>query len=75
MQYERAAIRSFRAAESSVRDLISTLWSVVDARMESAASIVNAFVDLLEEGEQREVVLAAWPRPGPRMGRARRLRR
>ncbi|KAJ7758841.1 hypothetical protein DFH07DRAFT_772418 [Mycena maculata] len=52
----------------SARDLISTLWSVVDARMESAASIVNAFVDLLEEGEQREVVLAAWPRPGPRMG-------
>ncbi|KAJ7756065.1 hypothetical protein DFH07DRAFT_1027745 [Mycena maculata] len=56
----RAAIRSFRAAESPARDLISTLWSVVDARMEPAASIVNAFVDLLEEGEQREAVLAAW---------------
>ncbi|KAJ7760130.1 hypothetical protein DFH07DRAFT_740870 [Mycena maculata] len=60
MQYERAAIRSFLAAKSSARDLISMLWSVVDARMESAASIINAFVDLLEEGEQREAVLAAW---------------
>ncbi|KAJ6537666.1 hypothetical protein B0H19DRAFT_962279 [Mycena capillaripes] len=56
----RAAIRSFRAAESSARDLISTLWSVVDARMEAAASIVNSLVDLLDEGEQRETVLAAW---------------
>ncbi|KAJ6563571.1 hypothetical protein DFH09DRAFT_1476168 [Mycena vulgaris] len=56
----RAAIRSFRAAESSARDLISTLWSVVDSRMEAAASIVNALVDLLDEGEQREEVLAAW---------------
>ncbi|KAF7341130.1 E3 ubiquitin-protein ligase hel2 [Mycena venus] len=56
----RAAIRSFRASESSARDLISTLWSVVDQRMESAASIVNALVDLLDEGEQREAVLSAW---------------
>ncbi|KAJ6579388.1 hypothetical protein B0H10DRAFT_2235777 [Mycena sp. CBHHK59/15] len=56
----RAAIRSFRASESSARDLISTLWSVVDARMEAAASIVNALVDLLDEGEQREAVLSAW---------------
>jgi hypothetical protein len=61
----RAAIRSFRAAESSARDLISTLWSVLgagtDARhMEAAASIVNALVDLLDEGEQREAVLTAW---------------
>ncbi|KAJ7268157.1 hypothetical protein B0H12DRAFT_1097299 [Mycena haematopus] len=56
----RAAIRSFRASESSARDLISTLWSVVDARMEAAASIVNALVDILDEGEQREAVLTAW---------------
>ncbi|KAJ7138148.1 hypothetical protein C8R44DRAFT_975995 [Mycena epipterygia] len=56
----RAAIRSFRAAESSARDLISTLWSVVDARSEAAASIVNALVDLLDEGTQREDILAAW---------------
>ncbi|KAJ7438228.1 hypothetical protein B0H11DRAFT_2358944 [Mycena galericulata] len=64
----RAAIRSFRAAESSARDLISTLWSVVGgggsvgvgAVVDAAASIVNALVDLLDEGEQREAVLAAW---------------
>ncbi|KAJ7187604.1 hypothetical protein GGX14DRAFT_611193 [Mycena pura] len=56
----RAAIRSFRASESSARDLISTLWSVVDARMEAASSIVNSLVDLLEEHDQREAILAAW---------------
>jgi hypothetical protein len=28
--------------------------------MEAAGSIVNSFVDLLDEGEQREAVLAAW---------------
>jgi hypothetical protein len=28
--------------------------------MESAASIVNSLVDLLDEGEQREAVLSAW---------------
>ncbi|KAJ7706693.1 hypothetical protein B0H17DRAFT_972658 [Mycena rosella] len=56
----RAAIRSFRAAESSARDLISTLWSVLDARMEPAASIVNALVDILDEPPQRADVLAAW---------------
>ncbi|KAJ6462496.1 hypothetical protein C8R45DRAFT_911970 [Mycena sanguinolenta] len=56
----RAAIRSFRASESSARDLISTLWSVVDARMEAAASIVNALVDILDDDEQRESVLTAW---------------
>ncbi|KAK7038178.1 hypothetical protein R3P38DRAFT_2904840 [Favolaschia claudopus] len=56
----RAAIRSFRASESSARDLISTLWSVVDSRMEAAASIVNSLVDILDESEQRDAVLAAW---------------
>ncbi|KAJ7453217.1 hypothetical protein FB451DRAFT_1145061 [Mycena latifolia] len=63
----RAAIRAFRAGESAARALISTLWSVLtrsevaDARtMEAAASIVNALVDLLDEGDQREEVLGAW---------------
>ncbi|KAJ7491451.1 hypothetical protein B0H11DRAFT_2277920 [Mycena galericulata] len=49
-----------RAAESSARDLISTLWSVVEGGGGVvAASNVNALVDLLDEREQREA-LAAW---------------
>ncbi|KAF7326025.1 RING-type domain-containing protein [Mycena kentingensis (nom. inval.)] len=59
----RAAIRAFRASESSAQALISTLYSVVDERMEAASSIVNALVDLFDnsaDAEQREAVLAAW---------------
>ncbi|KAJ7049399.1 hypothetical protein C8F01DRAFT_1378644 [Mycena amicta] len=59
-----AAIRSFRGSESSARDLISTLYTIVDSRMDAAASVVNALVDLFDdaegEGEQREAVLDAW---------------
>ncbi|KAJ7087663.1 hypothetical protein B0H15DRAFT_1022723 [Mycena belliarum] len=56
----RAAIRSFRAGEAPARDLVSTVFSILDRRMEAAASIVNALVDLLEEGEQRTELLGAW---------------
>ncbi|KAF7292712.1 RING-type domain-containing protein [Mycena indigotica] len=59
----RAAIRSFRASESSARDLISTLYSIVDSRMEAASSVVNALVDLFDnsaDAEQREAILSAW---------------
>ncbi|KAJ7043030.1 hypothetical protein C8F04DRAFT_1218783 [Mycena alexandri] len=64
----RAAIRSFRTNESPARDLVSTLYSIVsggaqggqERHMESAASVVNGLVDLLDEGDQREALLAAW---------------
>ncbi|CAK5276974.1 unnamed protein product [Mycena citricolor] len=56
----RAAIRSFRANESSARDLISTFWSILDAKREATTSVVNGLVDLLDDDEQREAVLAAW---------------
>ncbi|KAJ7067617.1 hypothetical protein C8F01DRAFT_1019287 [Mycena amicta] len=58
----KAAIRSFRGSESSARDLISTLYTIVDSRMDAAASVVNALVDLFDdaEAEQREAVLGAW---------------
>ncbi|KAF8625744.1 hypothetical protein AX17_006771 [Amanita inopinata Kibby_2008] len=56
----KAAIRGYRASESSARDLISTIWSVMDGNLEHAASIVNAFVDLLDEEEKKQDLLASW---------------
>ncbi|KAJ7627851.1 hypothetical protein DFH06DRAFT_1227315 [Mycena polygramma] len=55
----RSAIPPFRTAEWSARDLISTLWSVVEA-LKAGASIVSTLVDILDKGEYREAVLAAW---------------
>ncbi|KAF9014196.1 hypothetical protein BDQ17DRAFT_1342259 [Cyathus striatus] len=56
----KAATRSYRASESSARDLISTIWNVLDQNLENTASIVNAFVDLLEEEEKKHDLLASW---------------
>ncbi|KAF7305937.1 RING-type domain-containing protein [Mycena chlorophos] len=63
VQSARAAIRSFRASESTARGLISTLYSIVDSRMEATSSVVNALVDLFDtpsDAEQREAILGAW---------------
>ncbi|KAK0211309.1 hypothetical protein DFS33DRAFT_1252459 [Desarmillaria ectypa] len=56
----RAAIRGYRASESSAKDLISTIWNVLDCHLEQTASIINAFVDLLEEDEKKQDVLRSW---------------
>ncbi|PFH48349.1 hypothetical protein AMATHDRAFT_196723 [Amanita thiersii Skay4041] len=56
----KAAIRSYRASESSARDLISTMWNTLDRNLEHAASIVNAFVDLLDEEEKKQDLLSSW---------------
>lgn len=56
----RAAMRGYRANESSARDLISTVWNILDHNSEETASIINAVVDLLEEEEKKRDLLAAW---------------
>ncbi|TFK46669.1 hypothetical protein OE88DRAFT_1714915 [Heliocybe sulcata] len=56
----KAAIRSYRASESAARDLISTIWNVLDRDLDNTASIVNALVDLLDEEEKKRDLLAAW---------------
>lgn len=56
----KAAMRGYRASESSARDLISTIWNVLDSNLEHTASIINAFVDLLEEEEKKQDLLASW---------------
>lgn len=56
----RAAMRGYRANESSARDLISTVWNVLDHNLDDTASIINGVVDLLEEDEKKRDLLAAW---------------
>jgi DNA-binding NarL/FixJ family response regulator len=56
----KAAVRAYRASESSARDLISTIWNVLDQNLEHTASIVNAFVDLLEQEEKKQDLLTSW---------------
>lgn len=56
----QAATRSYRAAESSARDLILTIWNVLDQNLDHTASIINAFVDLVEEEEKKQDVLTSW---------------
>ena len=51
----RAAARGYRSSEASARDFISTVWNVLDHNLDSTASIVNAFVDLLDEEEKNSV--------------------
>nr|VWP00647.1 Polyketide synthetase protein [Ganoderma boninense] len=56
----RAAIRSYRASESAARDLISTVWNVLDRNLDGTASVVNALVDLADEEDKKRDLLTAW---------------
>lgn len=56
----KAAIRGYRASESSAKDLISTIWNVLDQNLEHTASIINAFVDLLDQEEKKQDLLSSW---------------
>ena len=56
----KAATRGYRLAETTARDLILTIWNVVDQKLEHTASIVNAFVDLVDEEEKKQDILTSW---------------
>ncbi|TBU65357.1 hypothetical protein BD310DRAFT_863934 [Dichomitus squalens] len=56
----KAAIRSYRASESGARDLISTVWNVLDRNLNGTASIVNTLVDLVDEEDKKRDLLTAW---------------
>ncbi|KAH9484495.1 E3 ubiquitin-protein ligase hel2 [Psilocybe cubensis] len=56
----RAATRGYRFSETSARDLILTVWNVLDRNLEYTASIINAFVDLLDEEEKKRDLLESW---------------
>jgi hypothetical protein len=56
----KLAIRSYLASESGARDVISTLFTVLNQDLEGSASVMNALVDILEDEEKRKNLLSAW---------------
>ncbi|KIJ59677.1 hypothetical protein HYDPIDRAFT_100159 [Hydnomerulius pinastri MD-312] len=56
----KAAIRGYRTNELSARDLISTVWNILDNNLDDTASIINGVVDILDEDEKKSDLLASW---------------
>lgn len=56
----KSATHSYRSAESNARDLILTVWNVMDRHLEHTESIVNALVDTLDEEEKKQDILSSW---------------
>ena len=56
----KAAVRSYRANESAARDLISTIWNILDNNLEGTAGIINALVEYLDEEDKKKDLLQAW---------------
>lgn len=55
-----AAIRSYRASESGPRDVISTLFEVVDRDLDTTARLISLLVELLDDEDKRRALLSAW---------------
>lgn len=60
MNSVKVAIRSYRGSESGARDLISTVWNVLDRNLDGTASIINGIVDILDDEEKKNDLLSSW---------------
>jgi E3 ubiquitin-protein ligase ZNF598 len=56
----KTAIRSYKASESSAKDLISTVWNILDNNVDNTATVVNNLVDLLDDEDKKTELLSAW---------------
>ncbi|KAH8980343.1 hypothetical protein EDB86DRAFT_567986 [Lactarius hatsudake] len=56
----KLALRDYTASQSGARDLISTIWNILDRDLDATASIVNLIVDFLEDEEKKTALLSAW---------------
>ncbi|KAI0063455.1 hypothetical protein BV25DRAFT_430668 [Artomyces pyxidatus] len=56
----KLSLRSYNSAESGARDLISTIWNILDRDLDNTASVVNLIIDLLEDEDKKSSLLAAW---------------
>ncbi|KZP18272.1 hypothetical protein FIBSPDRAFT_1046304 [Athelia psychrophila] len=56
----KASVRGFKASEASARDIISTVWTVLDQNLDDTASIINAVVDLMDEEDKKKDLLSSW---------------
>ncbi|TFY71549.1 hypothetical protein EVG20_g1435, partial [Dentipellis fragilis] len=56
----KLTLRSYLASESGPRDLISTVWNILDRDLDNTASIVNLLVDLIDDDDKKTSLLGAW---------------
>lgn len=56
----KLSLRSYRASESAPRDLISTLWNILDRDLDNTASIINLILDVVDDDEKKSALLSAW---------------
>jgi E3 ubiquitin-protein ligase ZNF598 len=56
----KAAVQSYRTSESGPRDLISTVFNVVNRDLDGTASLMNSIVELLDDEDKRRELLANW---------------
>ncbi|KXN89163.1 hypothetical protein AN958_06156, partial [Leucoagaricus sp. SymC.cos] len=56
----KAAVRGYRASETSARDLTLTVFKVLDDNLEHTATIISGLVDLLDEEEKKQDLLGSW---------------
>lgn len=56
----KAASRGYVSSESSAKDFILTVWNVLNHNLDQTASLVNMFVDLLEEEDKKSDLLGSW---------------
>ena len=54
------SLRSYRNSESNARDLISSVWNVLDQNSDTSATVVNLIVELLDEEDKKKDLLNAW---------------
>jgi len=54
------SFRSYRNSESTARDLISSIWNVLDRNLDTSAIFVNTVADLLDEEDKKEDLLNTW---------------
>ena len=54
------SFRSYRNSESTARDLISSIWNVLDRNLDTSAIFVNAVADLLDDEDKKEDLLSTW---------------
>ncbi|KAG8757723.1 hypothetical protein FRC14_001614 [Serendipita sp. 396] len=56
----KSAIRSYRASESTARDLIHTFYTILDHNIDATGKFISSLVDLLDSEEKKSSLLAAW---------------
>lgn len=54
------SLRSYRNSESNARDLISSIWNVLEQNFESCATLVSMIVDILDDEDKKKDMLGAW---------------